>query len=40
MTASAVRTADSQSPPTWPLVAVDVGNSRIKFGLFEATAWQ
>jgi type III pantothenate kinase len=34
MTASATRTADSKSP-TWPLVAVDVGNSRIKFGLFE-----
>jgi len=35
MTASAQGTADSKCPPTWPLVAVDVGNSRIKFGLFE-----
>lgn len=35
MSSSVQRTADPKCPPTWPQIAVDVGNSRIKFGLFE-----
>lgn len=35
MSSSVQGSAVSKCPPTWPLVAVDVGNNRIKFGLFE-----